>query len=505
MTLRFSLFEKILATFLVNLVVIGLFLALSFDLRFGLAPDSPLRGETGDRLLMVEQLITHELSGSSQESWDSILERYADAYKVDFILLSPTVDRIAGKAVPIPAMVEEKIVKMDLRRPGRRPHGPPEKGRPREAPRPHPPPSPDIDSDDRRHRPPSPSPGNQPSRFTVRTSDPTRYWACVRTGVVFPGGRHPRPALLLAVSDSMTGNGLFMDPKPWLIVAGVVVLLSGLLWAPFIRSLTRRISRLTAATEAIGRGRFEVGIEGRRSDEIGRLGRAINKMAFRLSRYVKGQKRFLGDVAHELASPVARIQVGLGILEQRVDEGNRERVRDVINEVGHMSGLISELLSFTRAEIEPAKTELKAVDAAAVIGRAVDREAAGEVEIRIDVDEGLEVVADPELLIRALGNMLRNAVRYAGNSGPIDISARREGKNALIEVRDVGPGVPGEELDRLFEPFYRPEVSRRADTGGVGMGLAIVKTCLEACNGSVSARNVEPSGFAVTIILGMPG
>lgn len=506
MTFRFSLFAKILFMFLVNLVLIGLFLAFSFNLQFRLAPESPLRGETGDRLHTVEQLITHELSESAQESWDPILARYSDVYKVDFLLLSPRGERIAGKALPIPPAVEEKVSKMVLHRgpkPPDRRH-PPQDMNPGTPPS-HRPPSTNADQEVRRHQPPPSPHDGRNSRATVRTSDPTRYWVCLRTAVVFHQERHPRPALFLAVSDSITGNGLFMDPKPWLIVAGVLVLLSGLLWIPLIRSLTGRLSRLTAATEAIGRGRFDVSIDGRRSDEIGRLGRSVKKMAFRLSRYVKGQKRFLGDVAHELASPVARIQVGLGILEQRVDEENRERVQDVIEEVGHMSGLISELLSFTRAEIEPARAELKIVSVADIIQRAVDREVTENIEIGIKTDEGLEVVADPELLARALGNIIRNAIRYAGDSGPIDISARREGKNATIEIRDSGPGVPEEELDRLFEPFYRPEISRRADTGGMGMGLAIVKTCAEACGGSVSARNIEPVGFAVTIVLDTPG
>ncbi|MFC1888387.1 sensor histidine kinase [Thermodesulfobacteriota bacterium] len=504
MTFRFSLFSKILVTFFINLVLIGLFLAFSFNLRFRLAPESPLRGETGDRLRTVERLISQELNESSQDKWDSILARYSDAYAVGFLLLSPSGHWIAGEAVAIPPVVEEKIAEMG-------------RPRPRQLNRRHPPremiqdgilsdrpPGTEGDQEGHGHRPPPPHHDGRHGRFTVRSSDPTRYWACIRTAILFHGAPPPRPALLLAVSDSMTGNGLFMDPKPWLIVAGIVVLLSGLLWAPLLRSLTRRISRMTTATEEIGRGHFDVRVDERQTDDIGRLGKAINEMAFRLSRYVEGQKRFLGDVAHELASPVARIQVGLGILEQRVDEGNRERVQDVIEEVGHMSDLISELLSFTRAEIEPARAELKSVAAADIIQRAVEREVTENIEIGIEVDEDLVVVADPELLARALGNLIRNAIRYAGESGPIDISTRRKGKNAAIEVRDSGPGVPEAELDRLFEPFYRPEASRGADTGGVGMGLAIVKTCAEACHGSVSARNIEPRGFVVTIVLDTP-
>jgi two-component system sensor histidine kinase CpxA len=96
---------------------------------------------------------------------------------------------------------------------------------------------------------------------------------------------------------------------------------------------------------------------------------------------------------------------------------------------------------------------------------------------------------------------LRNAVKYAGDVGPIHVSAEKRKDEVAIEVRDTGPGVSENLLDQLFEPFFRPEPSRNRDSGGVGLGLAIVKTCVETCQGTVSARNLKPKGFAVTIVL----
>ncbi|MCI5224139.1 MAG: ATP-binding protein, partial [Candidatus Electrothrix sp. AR4] len=95
----------------------------------------------------------------------------------------------------------------------------------------------------------------------------------------------------------------------------------------------------------------------------------------------------------------------------------------------------------------------------------------------------------------------RNAVKYAGEAGPIMVSAIEINDQVAISVKDLGPGVPEGYLDRLFEPFFRPEPSRDRDSGGVGLGMAIVKTCTAACNGTVSARNREPKGFAVTVTL----
>ena len=111
------------------------------------------------------------------------------------------------------------------------------------------------------------------------------------------------------------------------------------------------------------------------------------------------------------------------------------------------------------------------------------------------------MIADPELLVRALANIIRNAVKYAGDAGPIQVSAKRKENKTEIEIRDSGPGVPDDLLEQLFEPFFRPQPSRDRGSGGVGLGLAIVKTCIETCKGTVYARNLKPKGFAVTITL----
>jgi two-component system sensor histidine kinase CpxA len=224
-------------------------------------------------------------------------------------------------------------------------------------------------------------------------------------------------------------------------------------------------------------------------------------MTSRLSAFVKGQKRFLGDVAHELGSPIARIQFGLGALEQRVEGKSRKRVTEVMEDVDHLSKLVNELLAFSRADLKSNTVVLEKIELLPVVQAAVKRESTPAVTIITKIDPEIHVVASAELLTRALANLIRNAVKYAGDTGPIDVFAERRKDEVAIEVRDTGPGVSEDLLDRLFEPFFRPEASRDRDSGGVGLGLAIVKTCVETCKGTVSAANLQPNGFAVTITL----
>jgi two-component system sensor histidine kinase CpxA len=307
--------------------------------------------------------------------------------------------------------------------------------------------------------------------------------------------------MLLAVSDAFTGHGFFFDPLPWIVVSGVVVLISVLFWIPMVRNITRPLARMTGATEKIAEGSFDITINEPRSDEIGRLATAISHMTTRLSALVQGQKRFLGDVAHELGSPLARIQFGLGALEQRVKGEGRERVKDVMEDVDHLSNLVNELLAFSRADIKASTVKLESTRLLPIVQTAVKRENTRSVEVDVDIGPEIHVLASTELLTRAMANLVRNAVKYAGQSGPIVITAEETKEIVKIVVRDHGPGVPAGLLDQLFEPFFRPELSRDRDSGGVGLGLAIVKTCVETCQGTVSAANLQPNGFAIKISL----
>jgi len=306
---------------------------------------------------------------------------------------------------------------------------------------------------------------------------------------------------LVMAAPSFLGTPLFFDFKPWLIALAAAIAVFLLCWVPFIRGLSRSISRLTANTGRIAQGDFENHLPENRRDEIGQLSVSINRMAGRLSGFVTGQKRFLGDIAHELSAPIARVQFALGILEQRASEDQQEAMEDLREEIGQMSGLVGELLSFSKAGLDAGSTALMPVDISNIAQQAAAREATGSAQIVVAIPVPITAIAEPNLLLRALSNLVRNAVRYASSDGPITISAAHDEGAVLITVADSGPGLPTEELDRVFTPFYRIDASRNRGTGGAGLGLAIVKSCVEASGGTVQCRNREPHGLAVEIRL----
>src|SRR5262249_17544706 len=276
---------------------------------------------------------------------------------------------------------------------------------------------------------------------------------------------------------------------------------SFLCWLPLVRGMTHAITQMMSATAAIAEGRFDVQVETRRRDELGSLGGSINRMAERLRSYVQGQKRFLGDAAHELRWPLGRMQVVLGILQERVSAEDKSYLRDLREEVEFMSELTTELLTFARAEMRPDTIELAPLNLREVVEHAVEVEGGGSSEIQIGIDPALRVRGDEKSLFRALSNLVRNAIRYAGGQGPITISAQREADHVVLTVADCGPGVPESALEKIFTPFFRLESARDRKSGGTGLGLAIARSCVEACEGLVTCSNRQPHGLSVTVIL----
>jgi two-component system sensor histidine kinase CpxA len=165
-----------------------------------------------------------------------------------------------------------------------------------------------------------------------------------------------------------------------------------------------------------------------------------------------------------------------------------------------MADLVNELLAFTKAGMRPRDAEQTPITVDELFARVIAREDPRGC-VRVNAAPAMRVLGDEPLLARAVGNLVRNALRYAGDSGPITLNAFRENGTVSITVEDEGPGVPRAALERLGEPFFRPEVARTRETGGVGLGLAIVRSSVAASGGQVKFSNRTPRGFRAEIRL----
>ncbi|MES2706930.1 MAG: HAMP domain-containing sensor histidine kinase [Verrucomicrobiota bacterium] len=554
MPASFPLRWKILSWFFVNLALIALGVFLLFRAQFRVGIDSLLNGPTGDRLEALARPLAAELRTLPPAEWPAAFDRATAGWRargLEAALMRNDGLLIAGEVPPLPPEIRQVLENFDRRKrasfgfgpnpglwdrggprgrdgPGGRnrgpepgpPRGPGPEGRADDHRGPGTPPPPDMDFKKMR-MPASPPPGAPdaagPSapvagrdaeaplqKFMLVAGNPRTYWAGVHLDGAAITAREPAPlpVTLLLASDSLRGGGLFFDYLPWLILGGAMLTGSVLLWLPFVHRLTKALGGLTKNAEAIARGRFESPPVSGRRDELGRLERAHRDMATRLDGFVTGQKRFLGDTAHELLSPLARLEVGLSILEQRAAGDDAQYAVRALGEVRQMSSLVQDLLSFTKAGLRHPGAKPQSVVLADLAHEAVERETVdSDADVTIRIPGGMEVLALPSLLSRAIGNVVRNAVRYAAADGPVLLTAERRGEKVVLTVTDHGPGVPEDALPRLFDPFFRPDTSRTQTTGGTGLGLAIVKTAVGACNGTVTVRNGIPRGLILEMTL----
>jgi two-component system, OmpR family, sensor histidine kinase CpxA len=290
------------------------------------------------------------------------------------------------------------------------------------------------------------------------------------------------------------------------------ILTSGIVCYFLARYLSSPVVRLRQATQKLAAGDLSARVTGRISssgDEISQLVRDFNQMAEQIENLVNAQSRLLKDISHELRSPLARLIVALELARQRTGSDAQSILDRISLESSRMNELIGSLMTISRLESGAGSARKIPVDLEQVIDE-VARDAAFEAQTRncqveAEIVDELPVIGDPALLHSAIENVVRNATRYTREGTTVKIHAQaveRSGKReAVIRVRDSGSGVPAEDLDKIFRPFYRVDDARVRATGGVGLGLAITDHAVRLHGGSVKASNLPEGGLSVEIRL----
>jgi two-component system, OmpR family, sensor histidine kinase MprB len=311
--------------------------------------------------------------------------------------------------------------------------------------------------------------------------------------VPLPGGGELRIGRSLAETDRVLGS----VRNNSILVGLVITVLAALAGVLVARRTTRPVTRLTDAAEAIAAsGRLDIEVPAGGRDEIGRLARAFASMLGALTRSREQQHRLVQDAGHELRTPLTSLRANIDTLRRYPDlhGPGRDRVlADLDGELRELSGLVDELvaLAVDRYDDEPEQT----VALEALAERAADRarRRSGR-SILVDA-EPAPVVAKPQALLRAVGNLLDNAVKFSPDGSPVEVRVR---PGSLL-VRDHGRGLAPEDLPRVFDRFYRALDARSLP--GSGLGLAIVRQIVQDAGGSVRAANHPDGGAVFTVEL----
>ncbi len=318
----------------------------------------------------------------------------------------------------------------------------------------------------------------------------------------------------LVLSEGGEDQGEFVI---WLITILITSLAGGLVLS---RVTTGALTRLRAAAEKLSLGLLETRLTGSdldRGDEVGELARTFNHMADRLTGLLDSQRRLLRDISHELRSPLARLELSLALLEGKGSLTSSSAEADrYLGQMGRdvrlLADLSGELLERARLEAfgEAAETagtyERTELDLAEIVAEAAEgwrlaAEVEGKVVRLAHWPETVSYRGNGVLLHCLVDNLIRNALRYTAAGTAVEVRLTADPEKVTLEIADRGPGIAPEHLENIFQPFYRVDPSRDRHSGGLGLGLAIVRRAALFHHGEVRAANNPEGGLTVTVTL----
>jgi two-component system sensor histidine kinase CpxA len=300
--------------------------------------------------------------------------------------------------------------------------------------------------------------------------------------------------------------------RTWLLRILALLVTAGIVCYGLARYFASPIRRLRAVARRFASGDLKARVGNdpflKRGDEVSELGKDFDEMARRIEELItrqeqllQSQRRLLGDISHELRSPLTRLALASGLLQRRVAPDAMPLLNRIDRESERLNTLIGQLLTLARLDAIPRPESLEPVDLKQLL-EDIAADAAFEAigrGVRIDLraEEACQIEGSRELLHSAFENVLRNAVRYTNEGTTVTVELQCSRSSVSVTVSDCGRGVPEQDLAHVFEPFYRVAEARDRESGGTGLGLAITDRTIRLLGGSVEAFNRPKGGLSV--------
>lgn len=328
---------------------------------------------------------------------------------------------------------------------------------------------------------------------------------------------HQRPIILngqryrlVADFQSITLGRVLHRPRVIAVPLFIAMFISGLVCFMLARYLTFPISMLRKATNKLAAGDLSQRVSpslGSRNDEIVELANDFDHMAEQIQNLVTSHKQLLRDASHELRSPLARLQVALGLARQRSLQSDVEEFDRIEREAERLNELIGQLLSLARLETDSMSLQNEAFDLTNLLENIVHDAAyeakASHRDVKILHSVPVSIYGNAVLLHSALENVIRNAIRYTDENTCVELSMSTDNTDhVILNIRDYGPGIPYDMLTRIFEPFVRVGEARDRTSGGYGLGLAIANKAISLHSGSITAH--PETGKGITMVIKLP-
>ncbi len=279
-------------------------------------------------------------------------------------------------------------------------------------------------------------------------------------------------------------------PAPFLAALAALVLGVGLLTWIAVRIATRPLSRMAEAARALGEDPTRAPMDTRGPTEVAQAAAAFNQMQQRVAEHVTERTRILAAISHDLQTPITRLRLRAEMVD---DEGLRTRIQ---SDLDAMQGLVKEGLAYARSLDE--RSPAQPIELGPLLQALAEDARDMGWTVRVPDDARGRISGNPSALRRALWNLIENGVKF-GNE--VELALACAGEQCEIRIRDHGPGLAEDELEKVFEPFYRTEASRNRETGGTGLGLAITRNLLHAQGGTIALRNHPAGGLEAVVRL----
>ena len=276
--------------------------------------------------------------------------------------------------------------------------------------------------------------------------------------------------------------------------------IAGLLFAAIISlvltmNITGPIRKLGRGTRSLISGEFKTRVSIQNRDELGKLSRDFNILAKTLDKNSESQKQWLADISHELRTPIAILKSELEAVEDGIREFDKETLQSLTHEVKRINSLVNDLYELTLADLGAMKYQMREMNVVSCLKEVIesyqDRLETSEIEIKELINSDGALLGDSYRLEQLFTNLIENTLRYTDSPGKLEIHLTEDAEDILITFSDSSPGVDPDVIDKIFDRFFREELSRSREKGGAGLGLAICHEIVEAHSGKIKATSSE--------------
>ena len=296
------------------------------------------------------------------------------------------------------------------------------------------------------------------------------------------------------------------DINKVITIIGVIMTLITMTIAILIsKNISKPIEVVSNMANSMSKGGYNKKIDYESNvNEIDTLINAINNLSYKLEEQEKLRKILTTDISHELRTPLTSIQTHLEALIDGIWEADTERLISVSEEVVRLTSLVNKLSDLSKFESEKNKLNMTKVNLKKLIKNIVYnneiRSLEKNISIKLDIED-INTYLDKDKISQVITNLLSNAIRYTNNNGNIQIRAYKENEYIKMIFKDNGIGIPNDSLEHIFERFYRVDKSRSKSTGGIGVGLTIVKSIIDSHNGTIEVKSKENEGSEFIVLL----